>query len=158
MKRWIFSLSLISLSIAGRAQAQDPSKDFLPPVPPVRPVVRPVEQPVEQRVERHEVSPSDLPSANMTQEMWFYLEEQKRHDDPRQAVRRKAEQKAADRSARLAAMKWYGYSNLRPQASASPWMGTYSPFWAGNSWDPYQHIGQGWPGTAVRVEHHDYRR
>ena len=162
MQRLLLSLSLVSLTIAGRSQAQDPARDFLPPVPPARAIERPadraVERAAERAVERQEASLSDLPTASITPEMWFYLEEQKRHDDPRQAVRRKAEQKAAERSARLAAMKWYGYSNLRPQASATPWMGTYSPYWAGNSWDPYQHVGVGWPGTALRVEHYEYRR
>jgi hypothetical protein len=31
-------------------------------------------------------------------------------------------------------MKWYGYSNSRPMASATPFMGTYGPHWVGNSW------------------------
>ena len=146
MKRFVLSLSLLSVSLPAAALAQEPGqRDFVPP-PPVK------------VFERQEPSPSDLNAPSMSPEIWLYLQEQKRHDDPRQAVRRKAEQKSADRQARLAAMKWYGYSNLRPVASAAPWMGTYSPYWAGNSWDPYQHVGVGWHGTALRVEHYEYRR
>jgi len=151
MKRFVLSLSLFTLTCSAAVAQEFGKRDFVPPAPPAAPVATRV-------VEKQEVSPSDLDSPSMSQEMWFYTQELRRYDDPKQAVRRKAEQKAADRSARLAALKWYGYSNLRPQASAAPWMGTYSPYWAGNSWDPYQHVGVGWPGTALRVEHYDYRR
>jgi hypothetical protein len=147
MTRFVPALSLVVVSFAAAASAQEPgNRDFVPPPPPVK------------VFEREEPSPSDLNEPSMTPEIWLFLQQQKRHDDPKQAVRRKAEQKSADRQARLAAMKWYGYSNLRPMASASPWMGTYSPYWAGNSWDPYQHVGIGSPRVAVQVEHYDYRR
>jgi hypothetical protein len=51
--------------------------------------------------------------------------------DPKWAVRRNAEFRAAQRRGRLAAMKWYGISNSRPTASATPFTGVYSNTWAG---------------------------
>jgi hypothetical protein len=89
---------------------------------------------------------SDLiPSPPTTPEMWYYMQEQRRYDDPKQAIRRKAEEKAAQRRDRIAALKWYGMSNSRPTASALPFYGTYSPSWVGNSWNPYHwHGGYGY--------------
>jgi hypothetical protein len=89
---------------------------------------------------------------SLTPEMLVYLQALRRHDDPKQAVRRKAEMKAAQRRARLAAMEWFGYSNQRPQASPTPFTGTYSPVWTGNSWDPYRWVGVGQPFVTLRVE------
>ena len=63
---------------------------------------------------------ADFPSSGeMSPEMWLYLQEQKRHDDPKQAVRRKAEMRAAQRQNRLAAQRWFGVSNLRPGCKPS---------------------------------------
>lgn len=152
MKRFVLTLSIFSVSISGSVWAQDPAKrDFVPPAPAVQ------DEP-DERAERQEALPAEPPHFSLSQEMWFYTQEQKRYDDPKQAVRRKAEQRTAARQARLAALRWYGYSNLRPQASASPWMSTYSPYWAGNSWDPYQHVGVGSPRTAVVIEQYEIRR
>lgn len=69
---------------------------------------------------------------------WVYPPDHRRQDDPRIAIRRKAEYKAEQRQARLAATKWFGLSNARPSASAVPFMGTYSPTWTGNGGLPYQ--------------------
>ncbi len=88
----------------------------------------------------------------MTPEMWLYLEEIRRRDNPQEAVRRKAEFRAAQRQNRLAARRWFGLSNLRPQSSHTPFMGTYSPYWSGNSWDPYRWIGHGHPHTAILID------
>lgn len=74
---------------------------------------------------------------SMSNDLWLYLHEQRRADDPKQAIRRKAELKAEQRRQRLAAMKWYGLSNSRPTATTMPFMGTYSPTWVGNSGLPY---------------------
>jgi hypothetical protein len=83
--------------------------------------------------------------------MLMYLQAMRRYDDPQQAVRRNAEQRAAERRARIAAMKWYGFSNSRPQASPTPFMGTYSPVWSGNSWAPYHWYGTGYTQTTILV-------
>ncbi len=88
--------------------------------------------------------------ANLSPEMWLYMQAQQRHDDPQQAVRRKAEQRAAQRSNRIAARKWFGLSNARPTANPVPVMATYSPFWAGNESDPNRWSGVG--PAVIRVE------
>src|SRR5687767_11208109 len=56
----------------------------------------------------------------VTPELWLYSQDWRRHDDPAQAVRRKAEARTEQRMQRLAAMKWYGFSNSRPQANVTP--------------------------------------
>jgi hypothetical protein len=99
-------------------------------------------------------SPAQLqvPSmANLTPEMWLYLQERDRYDDPAHAVRRKAEDRATQRNHRMAARKWFGFSNARPTASPVPIMGTYSPFWAGNDTDPNRWSGIG-PATIIETE------
>jgi hypothetical protein len=102
------------------------------------------QQPGPRRAIDRQITP-----ANITPEMWHYTQEQRRHDDPQQAVRRKAELATQLRTERLAAMKWYGMSNARPIASGTPWMsGMYSPAWVGNGQDRYDWVGLGWPRTA----------
>ena len=81
--------------------------------------------------------------ANLTPEMWLYMQQLERHDDPKMAVRRKAEERAAQRTHRIAARKWFGLSNSRPSAGPIPVMGTYSPFWSGNDSDPNRWNGIG---------------
>lgn len=71
-----------------------------------------------------------------TPEMWFYEQERTRYDDPKLAVRRKAEARGQQRADRLAAMKWYGLDNSRPTAAPIPWMSSTSPYWGSNSYDP----------------------
>lgn len=92
-----------------------------------------------------------IPSlANVTPEMWLYLQQLQRHDDPQQAVRRKAEQRAAAREGRLIARRWFGLSNARPTANPIPIMSTYSPFWAGNDSDPQRWNGAG--PSVIRID------
>ncbi len=87
-----------------------------------------------------------------TEDMWFYLQELRRYDDPQTAIRRKAELKGNQRRSRLAAMKWFGWSQSRPSANPTPIMGYYSPMWAGNGSDPNLWIGNSYVTTAIRVE------
>lgn len=94
-------------------------------------------------------SPSDL-RFEQTPEFYMFMKAMERYDDPRQAVRRKAEQKAAERRGRLATQKWYGYSQSRPAANPVPWMGSFAQRWVGNSGNPY-HWVEYWP-TTVRIE------
>jgi hypothetical protein len=68
--------------------------------------------------------------------MWFYEQDLRRHDDPKMAVRRKAESRAQQRQDRLAATRWYGISNSRPTASPTPFTSGYSAYWGSNSYDP----------------------
>jgi 4'-phosphopantetheinyl transferase EntD len=90
----------------------------------------------------------ELTPAVITPEMWYYSQEQRRYDDPQQAVRRKAEFVSQQRAARIAAMKWYGMSNSRPVAHTTPSMGVYSPAWTGNGGDRFDWIGLGGARSA----------
>lgn len=78
-----------------------------------------------------------------TPEMWFYQQELRRHEDPRVAVRQKAEFRRNQRQRRIAAMKWFGLSNSRPVANPTPVTSSYSPGWTSNTYWPYQWSGQG---------------
>ena len=44
-------------------------------------------------------------------------------------AQQKAAARAEQRMARLAAMRWYGFSGSRPTASGLPWTTMYSPAW-----------------------------
>jgi len=83
-----------------------------------------------------------------TPEMWIYQQQLRRYSDPKAAVRRRAEFEADQRQARLAAQRWFGYSNSRPVANPTPYTGTYSPAWTSNS--PYANQWRGVnPATIV---------
>lgn len=62
-----------------------------------------------------------------TPEMWFYQQELARQEDPRDAVRRKAEYAAAQRQWRIAMMKAQGLSKMRPTESHTPMFSSYLP-------------------------------
>lgn len=105
---------------------------------------------------RGEVAPPEVTVSagdiSATPEMWFYEQQLRRHDDPSQAVRRKAELRGQQRQARLAALKWFGYSNSRPRAAADPYNGDASPAWASNnSWYPFRWCGNGPASVSVPV-------
>ena len=94
----------------------------------------------------------------VTPDLWLYSQEWRRHDDPAQAVRRKAEARTAERMQRLEAMRWYGYSNIRPQASVTPFMSIYSPAWIGNGYDRYDWADRHYGATIVRLETYGVQR
>jgi hypothetical protein len=100
----------------------------------------------------------NLSTPNVTPELWLYSQEMRRHDDPAQAVRRRAELRADQRSQRLAALKWFGLSNSRPQASPVPLMGVYSPTWVGNGPNRYDWVGVETAAATVHVESFEVRR
>jgi len=78
----------------------------------------------------------DIPSlGNATPEMWFYLQEMRRYDDPQASRRRRAELSAAARRARLNSQRWYGINNSRPTVNINPWTYTYSAHTSHASWD-----------------------
>ncbi len=113
--RKLFSLGIVLVGIAGVAQAQGPKS--------------------EARELRRDQAPN---AVSPTPEMWFYEQERTRYEDPKGAVRRKAETRANQRAERLASMKWYGMSNSRPIAGTTPMFGTYSPMWVSNTADPFR--------------------
>ncbi|MCC7085043.1 MAG: hypothetical protein IT427_08555 [Pirellulales bacterium] len=94
----------------------------------------------------HVISPGEVTA---TPEMWFYEQQLRRYDDPAIAFRSISAQKAAERRARLAAMKWYGLSNSRPQASIDIVHGPYSPRWVSGGYQPYQWSGPVGTSTVV---------
>jgi hypothetical protein len=88
-----------------------------------------------------------------TPEMWFYEQQMKMYLDPKMAVRRAAEFRADQRRRQIAAMQWFGYSNLRPRVSPDPYNGDYAPTWTGNnSYYPNRWMGGGSPVILVRPE------
>jgi hypothetical protein len=127
MNRTFLALGLVFLC-GSFASAQQPAK--------IQPGQGTGEQPV-------------LTPETVTPDMWYYSQEMRRHDDPRQAVRRKAEFVAQQRTLRIESMKWFGMSNSRPLASTTPFMDEYSPSWIGNSSHPYQWVGVGSRSAAI---------
>lgn len=125
MNRWLFALSLASLGLCSVASAQ----------------INGARKEADKRAQ--------LVPAQVTPEMWVYSQELRRYEDPQQAVRRKAELRAAQRMERIAAMKWYGFSNSRPQANPVPFMSSYSPAWVGSGLNRYDWYGGSWPGVTV---------
>ena len=77
-------------------------------------------------------------SVKATPQMWFYLQEKQRYDDPQLARRRKAEKVAQERRRRIAAAKWMGFSKSRPTVNHTPNTSTYYPW---DSWGLYTY---GW--------------
>lgn len=69
-----------------------------------------------------------------TPEMWFYQQYVNQYQDPQTMVRKNAEYAASQRQARLAARRWFGFSNLRPTTNIdflhSP---APSPVWSSRS-------------------------
>ncbi|MHB8973533.1 MAG: hypothetical protein ACYC3X_26915 [Pirellulaceae bacterium] len=104
------------------------------------------------RINRFKSQQPSMDQVAQTEDMWFYMQELRRYDDPQVAIRAKAAKKADQRRQRLAAMKWFGWSQGRPNASSTPWTGVFSPSWVGNGADPYEWIGYGYTTTAVRVD------
>jgi len=90
-----------------------------------------------------------------TERMWFYEQQQRAYADRKLAVRKKAEVTYAQRRARIAARKWFGFSNARPVASPMPWYRPYSPGWIGNSHDPSHWAGYGHTPIVLRPIHVD---
>jgi hypothetical protein len=81
----------------------------------------------------------DLPSdVHITPEMWMYLHEYRRHQDPKEASRERAEFKSQQRQNRIASRRWYGHTKARPTAAAIPYFSTYGTQWVGLPWDPYR--------------------
>jgi hypothetical protein len=143
MKLRLFACLALGM-LASTASAQNPFDDE------PRVVVR---QPVTVTAPLPALSPE-----SMTPEMYLYLQDQRRHDDPAQAVRRKAEMRAAQRMDRIAAMKWFGMSNARPQAATVPMMGVYSPAWIGNGYDRYDWVGGNGSTATVVIDADGVRR
>ena len=115
MKKLVLFGLLLCSTPAAYAQDRTPARDL-------------------RREEAQEIATPSLTTA--TPEMWFYEQERTRQENPKYAVRRKAEIRAQQRQQRIAAMKWYGMSNSRPMTNPTPLTGTYSPTWVSAASDP----------------------
>ncbi len=100
------------------------------------------------------ISPGEI---NKTPEMWFYEQSLRQNNNPRVAVRAKAEFRADQRRRRMAALSWFGFSNARPTVTFTPTMSPFSPTWAGNHYQPEHWRGTGSPTYVVTVPRGDVR-
>jgi hypothetical protein len=66
------------------------------------------------------------PKAEAGSEQWYRTEAAPKE---MKLSRQRAIQRGDQRSARLEAMRWYGYSNSRPVATGIPYTAMYSPAW-----------------------------
>src|SRR5437868_4884592 len=126
-----------------------------------QPIVRRIDQPrvtVQAGPHADGFAAPQLTAPAVTPELWVYSQEQRRHDDPAQAIRRKAEAQADQRISRLSALRWYGLSNSRPQASPIPTMGVYSPAWVGNGWNRYDWMPVGTASMNVYLNSYPIAR
>jgi hypothetical protein len=114
MKRSVCTLSLVALLWCGAAVAQDFGFDAVDVDAPAA------------------VAPGQGKELTLTPEMYRYLADLQRYGGPQDVSRMRAMAEAEQRKERLNAMRWYGYSNSRPMATATPFMGTYGPRWVGN--------------------------
>jgi hypothetical protein len=64
-----------------------------------------------------------------TPDMWFYEQYLRQQQDPSFAVRQKAEFRSNQRQDRIAARRWFGFSNLRPTAGTELIHGDAGPRW-----------------------------
>ncbi len=78
-----------------------------------------------------------------TPEMWFYEQQLRQYNDPKQMARQRAEFKSAERQRRITMMAWYGASNSRPRAGTDPVHGDIMPGWTSGhylyplQWSPF---------------------
>ena len=88
----------------------------------------------------------DMKNVQATPEMWFYEQQMKRYNDPKEMVRQNAAMAAAQRKQRLAALKWYGYSNSRPTVNPTPFGASYAPTWNNATIRPWS-----WAATTKQI-------
>jgi hypothetical protein len=135
MKKLLFAASFGLILTAGVALAQPPRATPQPATTAKK--AKPAVQ-----IKTGEAALNGLSMSEVTPEMWIYMQEAHRHDDPKMAVRRKAEFRAMQRARRIAAREWFGYSNSRPTVNPDPYTAGYSAHWSSNSaMRPDQWIG-----------------
>lgn len=124
------AVALAALLAASIACADDPEPSR------IRPAALVPAAPAQPQMSITIASPGQVQA---TPDMWFYQQELARYNEPnpKTLVRIEAEQKSAQRRARIAAMQWYGYSNSRPTSGIDPVDGPLSPQWIGNGYNSY---------------------
>ena len=144
--KWLWTtLPVVSLSLVVPALAQTKLefKQDKPDVKQSAPETRPPKLDSKANIS---VSPGELAP---TQDMWFYEQYQKQYTDPKTVVRQKAEFRGEERQRRIAALRWFGFSNQRPSACADPVNTDMAPHWtSGNINLPSRWSGG---GTATIV-------
>ena len=163
MKGCLPAILVLLLAASHLADAQQPAKKAgkkqavrglaakIIPAPPSKPTAgenRPETIPAKKKAV---ATTGDRPtsSTSMSADLWIYLHEQKKSEDPVYLVRKKAAFKAEQRRLRIATLRWFGHSNSRPVVS--PIMFTFSPHWSGDGWSPFAWTGGGgfWSSIAV---------
>jgi hypothetical protein len=139
MLRFFSASIVLCLLLSEFTWAQKPSGNSTPSTPAVPRLAE--KTPTKSMPVATTFSPGELKA---TPEMWFYEQYMQQYQDPKMAVRANAEFRADQRQRRLAAMKWFGFSNSRPRACSDPYNGDQSPSWTGNNTlYPYR-----WSGTG----------
>jgi hypothetical protein len=125
------AVALAALLVASIARADDPEPNRIHPAASLTPAT-----PTAPQTSVTIASPGQVQA---TPDMWFYQQELARYNNPnpKALVRAAAEEKSAQRRARIAAMQWYGYSNSRPTSGIDPVNGPISPQWVGNGYNSY---------------------
>jgi hypothetical protein len=72
-------------------------------------------------------------------------------------AQQKAQMRGAQRMARLEALRWYGFSNSRPTASAIAWTTMYSPAWQMPGGRPYAWYTSSRPVVIINAPAPVYR-
>ena len=99
----------------------------------------PVGPPPNQPVELSQRGGGDAP---------YYSRSSSRRASAREAIHMRAAYKAAQRTQRIEAMKWFGYSRQRPPSPVLPWMGSTSA-WIGGAVVYHHYPGVFYPRTAA---------
>jgi len=73
--------------------------------------------------------PQPVRTQNENQSWYDYDQPSEYQPNPTAIIQQKAMNRAAQRQARIASMQWYGMSNARPTAAATPFCSMYSPAW-----------------------------
>lgn len=137
MKWLLITLSIVFLLLSVSTVAQAQSAVPMAPAPAASEIIF-----------SGGISPGEV---SATPEMWFYQQELRRYENPKTAVRRNAEFEAAQRRRRIAARRWFGFSNARPTAGIDPVHGDYSPSWtSGKRYHPFRWSGHGPAVVVVR--------
>jgi hypothetical protein len=76
------------------------------------------------------------PAAQVRDDSWYY-QQPTYQPNTRAIIHEKAQARAHQRQARLAAMSWYGMYNARPTAAPTPFTSIYSPVWQVPGGRPY---------------------
>jgi hypothetical protein len=93
------------------------------------------------------ISPGEVAA---TPDMWFYEQSLRQYNDPKSVIRQKAEFRTAERLRRMAALRWFGFSNSRPSVGVDPIHGDYGAFWSsGNVYQPFRWSGARAPAVVV---------